>query len=392
MRVWRRTGFGGGGHESCRPRPWIRLALALATALIFSASFGEVALAQCPGGPPVNIGPFAPCVPSTPTLNPSAANAHLSAEAGVLDLATQYLQRLNALGTFKTGASGAANPQGGGAEPDAERFRTWFEGYALRATTDAQGTFTGDSRKTYGGVAGFGATLAPGVNVGLSVDQGQTMIDIAGVQQTGRIDLTQIGGLATFEHGPWNLGLTGVHGFGNVKSNRFDGVGTSIAAYHAQLWAAMAELSYYHALPENSRLVPKLTFDWMHTHTDAFSEIGGTGPATGSAVEATRVRMMIGAELGHSWLVDRRIVDFLVYGRFVDNLQQNFGSLQVTFASGAGAPVLVSGVRESQYGADAGATLSTKVTDSMRLYLVYDGRYRSNLVSHGGTAGAEFRF
>ena len=43
------------------------------------------------------------------------------------------------------------------------------------------------------------------------------------------------------------------------------------------LWAAMAELSYYWALPDNTRLVPKLTFDWMRTRTDAFSEIGVSG-------------------------------------------------------------------------------------------------------------------
>ena len=46
-------------------------------------------------------------------------------------------------------------------------------------------------------------------------------------------------------------------------------------SYHARLWAAMAELSYYWALPDNSRLVPKLTFDWTRTRTDAFAETGG---------------------------------------------------------------------------------------------------------------------
>ena len=55
-------------------------------------------------------------------------------------------------------------------------------------------------------------------------------------------------------------------------------------------------------------------------------------------------------------------------------------------------PQFVNGVRESTLGADAGATLSAKVTDAMRLYIVYDGRYRSNLTSHNGTVGAEFRW
>jgi hypothetical protein len=51
-----------------------------------------------------------------------------------------------------------------------------------------------------------------------------------------------------------------------------------------------------------------------------------------------------------------------------------------------------SGIRESNLGADAGAALSAKVTDAMRLYIVYDGRYRSNLTSHSGAVGAEFRW
>jgi outer membrane autotransporter protein len=158
------------------------------------------------------------------------------------------------------------------------------------------------------------------------------------------------------------------------------------------LSAAMAELSYYLALPNNSRLVPKLTFDWLHSRTNAFTEAGGTAPITGSAVTASRVRMLIGGELGHSWLVDRRVMDFSVYARLVDNLSQDIGSLQVALADGTSAPAFLAGVRESTYGADAGTTLSAKVTDMMRLYIVYDGRYRSNLVSHSGTVGAELRF
>jgi hypothetical protein len=55
-------------------------------------------------------------------------------------------------------------------------------------------------------------------------------------------------------------------------------------------------------------------------------------------------------------------------------------------------PQFVAGIRESNLGADAGAALSAKVTDAMRIYIVYDGRYRSNLTSHSGTVGAEFRW
>jgi uncharacterized protein with beta-barrel porin domain len=379
---------GGDFNQSRRAGRWARLAFSGTALLISVASFNADAVAADCGG--IGRGPFTPC--PTPTADAASANSHLSSGAGVIELGTQYLQLLSSFSSFKTAASSANNPQGGGAEPDAQRFRTWFEGYGLRSVTSAQGTFTGDSRKTYGGVAGIGMTVAPGVNVGLSVDQGQTLINVAQALQTGRIDLTQVGALATFEHGPWNLGVTAVRGFGDVHSNRVDVGGASLAAYHAQLWAAMTELSYYWALPDNSRFVPKLTFDWMQSRTDAFTETGGATPVSGSAVTATRARMLIGGEIGHSWLLDRRVMDVSVYGRFVDNMSQRIGSLQVALAGGASVPVLVAGVRESDYGADAGTTLSAKVTDAMRLYLVYDGRYRSNFVSHSGTVGAEFHF
>ena len=136
-------------------------------------------------------------------------------------------------------------------------------------------------------MAGAGVTLAPGVTVGLSVDQSRTDVDVTGLPQSGRIDLTQIGAIAAFEHGPWNLGATLVHGFGDVHTSRFDVGGQSTAAYQAQLWGAMAELSYFWALPNNSRFVPKLTFDWMRSRTDAFTETGGVAPVAGSAVTAT---------------------------------------------------------------------------------------------------------
>jgi Autotransporter beta-domain. len=95
------------------------------------------------------------------------------------------------------------------------------------------------------------------LNLGISVDQSQSIIDVAGLAQRGRIDLTQVGAIAGYENGPWNINATLVRGFGDVHSSRVDVGGASTAAYQAGLWAAMAELNYYWALPDNTRLVPK---------------------------------------------------------------------------------------------------------------------------------------
>jgi outer membrane autotransporter protein len=186
--------------------------------------------------------------------------------------------------------------------------------------------------------------------------------------------------------------MTLVHGFGDVHTSRFDVGGTSSASYFATLWGAMAELSYYHALPDNWRFVPKLTFDWVRARTDSFVETGGTTPIAGNGVTSSRIRLLVGGEIGHSWLFDRTIMDFAMYGRLVDNLSQEIGTLTVSDPSGVATARSILGIRESNLGGDAGATLSAKLSELARLYAAYDGRFRSNFTSHTGTVGAELRF
>jgi uncharacterized protein with beta-barrel porin domain len=320
----------------------------------------------------------------------SSGSVYASGQSALFDIGSHFQNRLGALSSFRTAASAGNNPQGGGAEFSDERYRTWFEGYGGTSRTDASGDFLGDRRKLYGALAGAGMTIVPGATIGLSVDRNRTNIDAPGA--SGRIDLTQVGALAALENGPWTLGTTVVHGFGQVHSSRFDPGGTSAASYGARLWGAMGELSYYVALPENWRFVPKLTVDWLRTSTDAFTEAGGRSPVNGSSVTASRIRLLAGGEIGRSWLADRQIMDLSVYALLVDNLEQNIGELSISDATVGSPPQLIAGVRESTLGADAGATFSVKVTQVTRLYVVYDGRFRGNLTSHVGTVGAEFRW
>lgn len=356
---------------------------ACALAALFAAAVSSEASAQICA---------AFCPPRGGGELPPSGGIFASSQAGLLDLGTQYLQRLDAFTSFRSAAGSSNNPQGGGGDTTEPRYRTWFEGYGLRSRTDAKADFPGDHRRTEGAVAGVGATIAPGVTLGLSVDQSRTKIDVTGLPQHGTINLTQIGALGSFTRGAWQLNTMAIYGFGKVHSERFDAGGSPTAEYGARLWAAMAELNYYVALPDNFRIVPKLTFDGTRAHTDAFIEAGGALPIAGSAVDSSRVRMLLGAELGHTWLVDRTILDFMVYGRLVDNFLQDVGTLQVSDPAGTFTPQSVIGVRESTLGADGGAMFSAKLSETARVYVVYDGRFRSNFTSHSGTVGAEFRF
>src|SRR4029077_12881767 len=92
---------------------------------------------------------------------------------------------------------------------------------------------------------GLGARLAPGVNVGVSVDQSRTKIDVPLALQAATLDLTQIGANASVDKGPWTWAIALVHGFGKVNSSRDTGAGFARADYDAYIDGALTELSYY---------------------------------------------------------------------------------------------------------------------------------------------------
>ena len=95
-------------------------------------------------------------------------NSMVSSSAAVTNLGSNFLERL---GNQSNGFNRLqrTNPGGGGASESTEapRYRTWFEGYGNYAKNGAVGDFVGDTRKTWGGVAGIGARVAPGINIGL---------------------------------------------------------------------------------------------------------------------------------------------------------------------------------------------------------------------------------
>ena len=306
------------------------------------------------------------------------------------NLGSNFLERLGNQATSGFGKAFGSNPAGGGASEstDAPQFRSWGEAYGISARTGAQGDFVGDRRRTYGGVAGLGARVAPGVNVGFSVDQSHTAIDVPLALQSATLDLTQFGFNASVDKGPWTWAIALVHGFGKVNSSRDTGFGLATAGYHARLDGALTELSYYWSL-DQSRIVPKAAFEYVRAWTGSLQEIGGLDPvmATGATVE--RARVLIGAEIGHYWIFDQKILDLSAYGKFVDNVVQNFSAVTVSLGTQS---IVVQGIGESRYGADAGASASLSLSNAVRLYVNYDGKYRAAMQSHQGTLGVEFKW
>jgi uncharacterized protein with beta-barrel porin domain len=326
---------------------------------------------------------------SRPAPDPSTGNVDVSASDGVFDLGTRFLRRL-----ANGYAGGGSNPQGGGGPAVAPppRYRSWTEGYGFYARTSAQDTFSGDKRTTWGVIGGLGMSVTPELNAGVSVDQGWTKIDvqglIAGSSQSARVNLTQIGANGAYEIGNWTLAGAVIYGFGKVDTSRVDFGAESTASYGAKLWGALAEISYLHSI-NNWRLVPKAGFDWTQVRTDAFAETGGFFPVAGAETKTTRTRVFGGAEVGHTWQTDQTIFDLSGYGRLVGIVSQDVGSLQVM---SSGLSAAVQGIRDNSPGFDAGASATWRLSRQLRIYTVYDGRFREGYESHAGTLGAELRW
>jgi uncharacterized protein with beta-barrel porin domain len=368
-----------------------KVAMALALAVVLAVVVPATARAQGFFAGPPAPGPTPTITPTVlPSPVPTVVNSDISSNSSALNLGSSFLERLGDRASNGVDAAQRNNPGGGGAPAAAAPLlaRTWGEVYGVSATTNAQGDFFGDKRKTWGGTGGLGVTILPGVNVNLSVDQSRTNIDVPLALQSATLDFTQFGFSASVDKGPWNWALALARGIGNINSMRDTGFGNASATYGAQVVGALTQLAYYWQF-EQSRIVPKAGVEYMRATTDAFQEVGGLNPVEAGSARLERSRALVGAEIGHYWIVDQKVFDLSAYGKFVDNFSQNASSVLVTLGPQA---LSVQGIVESRYGADAGVSASLSLTNAIRVYVNYDGKFRSNLQSHQGTAGLEFRF
>src|SRR5947208_3333343 len=141
-----------------RALTWLAIVFVLAAGTLSSA------YAQSPTPTPT------PTPSPTPSPTPTVINSTVSSGAALTNLGSNFLERLGNQSSNGFNRLQRTNPGGGGASESTEapRYRTWFEGYGNYTKTGAIGDFVGDNRKTWGGVAGIGARVAPGINIGFS--------------------------------------------------------------------------------------------------------------------------------------------------------------------------------------------------------------------------------
>src|SRR5258708_18525277 len=140
---------------------------------------------------------------------------------------------------------------------------------------------------------------------------------------------------------------------------------------------------------DHSGIGQKAVFESVRASTGSFQESGGVDPVMASGAAVERSRILLGAEIGHYFILDGKILDLSAYGKFVDNVTQNFSSIIVSLGSQS---VSLQGLGESQYGADAGTSASLSLSNTARLYINYDAKFRAAMQSHQGTLGVELQW
>jgi len=368
----------------------VAVAVVLLAALTMTAQVGHAQTSSPTPTPTPTASPTPTPTPSMPVPTPTQINAQISSGSTLINLGSNFLERLGAQATGGFDRTLRNNPGGGGASEAIEGpgIRAWGEAYGISSRTDSQGDFFGDKRTTGGAVIGLGARVAPGVNIGFSADQSRTDVDVPLALQSATLDLTQLGFNASIDKGPWTWAVALVHGFGSINTSRDTGGGIARSGYRAELNGALTELDYYWTL-QQSRLVPKLGLEYVRATTGALQEAGGLDPVAESGATLERSRLLLGAEIGHYFILDQKILDLSAYGKYVDNFSQNFSSVVVSLGTQS---ITVQGIGESRYGADAGASASLSLGNTARLYLNYDGKFRSALRSHQGTFGLELKW
>ena len=151
-------------------------------------------------------------------------------------------------------------------------------------------TFPAISRKSYGGVAGVGVTIAPGTTVGLSVDQSRTNIDVTGVgaKRANRSHPDRRD--RRIRERPWNFGAMLVARLRRRAQQPFRGrrrvLCVPIRRDCGPRWPSSATIG---RCPTTSASSPSSPSTGRERAPTPFAETGGATPRPGSSVTANRV-------------------------------------------------------------------------------------------------------
>lgn len=291
--------------------------------------------------------------------------------------------------SFAPVGSGSGGPlasfPGAGPASPSPSWNAWFDVYGWHGRRSASGGLAGDKRNGVGVNGGFGFQVTEQLRVGFGVDHGVVDLDLDGVGEKARLNLTQIGVYAGWRNGPWVLAASAQAGFGDVDTTIAPaGLNfSSIGSYSAKLFSAAGEFGY-RIEGGDWRLTPHIGGQWMNAQMGAFAETGAFA-LTSPGGDFDWGKGWIGfsgdyrADLGALPLTLKGHVRAVAYSNDEILLPAGFAGIAV--------PMTINGPRAGDFGAEMGLGAQLRLSANASVFAGYDVRLRARMHTHAGTVG-----
>ncbi|HLJ63814.1 MAG TPA: autotransporter outer membrane beta-barrel domain-containing protein, partial [Stellaceae bacterium] len=288
-------------------------------------------------------------------------------------------------GVSASGLSDSATRVGGDPGPRAGEG-VWARAYGAR---DEGGNVFNEEK--IGLIAGADAAVSEAVRLGLAVNYAHNTARFIDAAKTN-VESYQAMGYGSWEGGPWyasGLASVGLNSFDTTRNLASFGLaGTATSHPRGESWSGYGEAGYHVMGVPWAHLTPYAGLGYVGTHLDGFSESGGLGAlqvnaATGSSLESqlgVRVSTRIGGlvpELRAAWGHE-----------FLDAAPTITGTLETVPGSGFSA----AGANFGRDSALIGAGVTHEVSETVRIFVDYDGRLTVGFSEHVVSAGVRVRF
>lgn len=277
-----------------------------------------------------------------------------------------------------------------GTSHEAKGPAMWGRAYGQWGKGDDKGSLVGSHQDVYGGALGLEYN-ADNYVVGVAGGWSHDKVKYNAATSNGSGDSWQIGAYAGFNSGnvTGDVQVSYLHGsYDAIRSINVATINrTASAHFTGELWKVVGTVGYKADLSGIS-LRPFVGIDYSNGKIKSFTESGaGAADLTVSDINADRTDLMVGLDLA-----PKASSKISPYGRvaYRYDLKNDDRTISALFNGNSASAFTVSGVKPSRSQVDVDAGVSFAIGERASVFVGYQGRFRSDMNSHGVSGGVRF--
>jgi probable HAF family extracellular repeat protein len=242
---------------------------------------------------------------------------------------------------------------------------------------------------TNGFMFGLEKALGDG-RVGVAVDHGTSDYTVRDPQYLESLSLkhTQVALFGGWNSGRFSLDGAAAYGFGTAKTVLATPTTPATGSRDVHSWSLGAQAGY--TVPLGSAVSAELVAGVRHgsARLSRFTEVGGPNPLIGLNQTVTRTRIYSGVEAEVKTELGGVQITPSLHARAAHDSGDANGTADLVFANAPNGPVLTAmGPGVGKTVAELGGSLDAAISNTVHLWVGYDGSFRSGSKSHAAKAG-----